>query len=132
MTSEPCPCCSGKNYDDCCQPAHLNKTAAQTCEALMRSRYSAYVLHLTEYLINTTHPNSRTKGLERNIRCSFDSTEWLGLTIKNTQNGNEDDKVGKVEFIAEFTENGKRGALHELSRFSRYQGNWVYIDGTLY
>lgn len=132
MPTKSCPCFSDKAYTDCCEPAHTGKEASQTCEALMRSRYSAYVLELTDYLINTTHPDRRTRGLERNIQSSYSTTEWKELTIKDTQNGCLDDTIGKVEFVATFVENGKPGELHELSRFSRYQGNWVYVDGAFY
>lgn len=37
-----CPCCSQKEYEQCCQP-FLNRLAlASTPEQLMRSRYTAY------------------------------------------------------------------------------------------
>ena len=47
-----CPCGSEKTYEDCCGPWHAGfKTGvhAPTPEALMRSRYRAYVLGLIEY-----------------------------------------------------------------------------------
>lgn len=125
-----CPCCSNKAYANCCEPAHLGRVPALTCEALMRSRYSAYTLGLTDYLVNTTHPKSQARGLKRSIESSYQTTEWQGLEIKNTQNGEVKDKKGKVEFVAKFVEGGQPGELHELSRFSRYQGKWVYVDGT--
>jgi len=115
MNIEGCPCCSGKPYTKCCEPAHMGKEPSHSCEALMRSRYAAYVMHLTNYLISTTHPNSQTKGLERNIESSYRTVRWLGLTIKHVQNGGDEDKVGKVEFIARFDEEGKEGALHEFT-----------------
>ncbi|HAU19042.1 MAG TPA: hypothetical protein DCS72_11975, partial [Marinobacter adhaerens] len=40
-----CPCGSGKSYSECCQPLHHGE-AASTPEALMRSRYAAFVLKL--------------------------------------------------------------------------------------
>ena len=42
---EPCPCGSGQSYTTCCGPWHAG-VPAPTAEALMRSRYSAYVLGL--------------------------------------------------------------------------------------
>lgn len=110
----------------------------------MRSRYSAYALihekateptlveNLIDFLVDTTHHKSRSKELASSIKESQASIQWRGLTIVNTTNGGEKDKVGKVEFIAQCLENGHADELHELSRFCRYQGNWVYLDGIFY
>jgi SEC-C motif domain protein len=51
----PCPCGSGKGYAACCGLLHAGAPAADA-EALMRSRYSAYVLGLADYLRATWHP----------------------------------------------------------------------------
>ncbi|WP_265093329.1 YchJ family metal-binding protein, partial [Neisseria meningitidis] len=37
------------SYAGCCRPLHLRRILPPTAEALMRSRYSAYVLHLIDY-----------------------------------------------------------------------------------
>ncbi|WP_260224861.1 YchJ family metal-binding protein, partial [Neisseria meningitidis] len=37
------------SYAGCCRPLHLRQILPPTAEALMRSRYSAYVLHLIDY-----------------------------------------------------------------------------------
>lgn len=132
LMKKGCPCCSGKTYSLCCEPLHLKKQPAKTCEALMRSRYSAYALGLVHYLVDTTAQKSRSKDLAASIQESLKSVEWLNLTIKKTQNGQENDKVGKVEFVAQFVESDQTQTLHELSRFCRYQGNWVYLDGKIY
>ncbi|MBJ7449651.1 MAG: hypothetical protein JHC93_04750, partial [Parachlamydiales bacterium] len=50
-----CPCHSSLDYEKCCKPFH-DGIPAPTALALMRSRYSAYALHLIEYIIATTHP----------------------------------------------------------------------------
>lgn len=48
---EICFCSSQKSFESCCKP-YLNGTQhAPTAEALMRSRYSAYVLHEVDYLL---------------------------------------------------------------------------------
>ena len=57
----PCPCGSGAPYADCCGrwhagPLHLQ---APSAEALMRSRYSAFVLARPDYLLATWHPSTR-------------------------------------------------------------------------
>ena len=46
---------SSASYEDCCQPYH-ESLAAPDAERLMRSRYSAFVLQLPDYIVKTTVP----------------------------------------------------------------------------
>ena len=48
----------------------------------MRSRYSAYVLKLEDYLLATWHPTTRPSELE----IEADGTKWLGLAVKRHTN----------------------------------------------
>jgi len=52
---KPCPCNSGLDYAECCEPYITGQKNAPTAEALMRSRYTAYVVHAIDYIINTCH-----------------------------------------------------------------------------
>ncbi|BBD09151.1 SEC-C motif domain-containing protein [Desulfovibrio ferrophilus] len=52
-----CPCGSGKEYTACCEPI-INGTPAPTAEALMRSRYSAYVVGNIDYIQTSLAPRS--------------------------------------------------------------------------
>ena len=88
----------------------------------MRSRYSAYVLGLEEYLLNTWHPNTRPQYLN----LSQDRTQWLGLEVKRFE---PDDDSAIVEFVAKYKLNGKAEKLHETSRFKRIATRWFYVDG---
>ena len=119
-----CPCGSGALYQDCCEPYHLS-LAAPNAEKLMRSRYSAYVLGLEEYLLNTWHPNTRPQTLN----LKQDRTQWLGLEVKRFE---PNDEQAIVEFIARYKINGKAGKMHETSRFSRIANRWFYVDGELF
>ena len=47
----PCPCGSGRAFGACCGPALSGERPAPTAEALMRSRYTAFTLHDTAYLL---------------------------------------------------------------------------------
>lgn len=120
-----CPCQSEKLFSECCEPYH-NGQAAPTAEALMRSRYSAFVLNNDKYIYKswskTTRPSK--KSLKQD-----DPSEWLGLTIVRTAQGTIFDFEGVVEFIARFQSDGKAQQLHEVSRFIRENGKWVYLDG---
>lgn len=123
-----CPCGSGKTYAMCCEPYHKYNNAP-TCETLMRSRYAAFVFGLVDYLYETTHPNQRTKHLKEEIAFTCKSLAWTGLSVVDTWQGMEKDKVGKVLFRASFVQEGKNGLHEELSRFKRFGKAWMYVDG---
>ena len=117
-----CPCRSKKTYQHCCQPLHEGQPAS-TAERLMRSRYSAYVLGLTDYLQQSWHRSKRPS------RVRLFADQWTGLKIIHTEKGQSNDKTGIVEFIAKYKMNGKAHRLQERSRFLQEDRHWFYIDG---
>jgi SEC-C motif-containing protein len=119
----PCPCGLPLSYGACCGSHHAGRPAA-SAEALMRSRYSAYVLALDAYLRATWHPSTRPAAHEPLIDAK---TRWLGLTIKRHE-VSAADRAG-VEFIARYKIGGRAHRLHERSRFVREDGQWYYLDG---
>lgn len=123
-----CPCGSANSYETCCERYHKN-ALAPTAEALMRSRYSAFVFGLVEYLFETTHPSHRTKHLREEIAFTCKGVAWTHLDVISTWQGKEGDKVGKVSFRASFVQNGKTGMHLEHSRFKRFGKAWMYVDG---
>ena len=115
-----CPCDSDLPYAQCCQPYHAG-SAAPTPEALMRSRYSAYVLGLLDYLLATWHPSTAPGDLE------LPPLKRLGLEVKAASSAGD---AGVVEFVARYRDSsGRAQRLHEISRFVREGGRWRYIDG---
>jgi SEC-C motif domain protein len=122
----PCPCGSGLSLDKCCGP-HLDGTAAApTAEALMRSRYSAYVLLREDYLLATWHPSTRPAELG----LAHDApSKWLGLDVRRHEQTDADHAI--VEFVARHKIDGRAHRLHEISRFVREVGKWYYIDGAV-
>lgn len=124
-----CPCKSWKEYASCCMPYHYGKAKPKTAEQLMRSRYSAYFFRRVEYLVETTHPDTKSPSLRRDLKKTVHQANWNKLTILHTSKGQRDDKTGKVEFVAEYYVDGEPYELHEVSRFKRYKGAWKYLDG---
>ena len=120
---DPCPCGSGRPYAACCGPCHAGQAAA-TAEALMRSRYSAYVLDLEPYLLATWHPSTRPASLDL---AAEGNTKWLGLEVRRHQA--QDADHASVEFVARYRMAGRGQRLHEVSRFTREDGRWYYVDG---
>jgi SEC-C motif-containing protein len=89
----------------------------------MRSRYAAYALGRTDYVFRTWHPRTRPDDL-----ASAPMT-WLGLDVLRTEDGGPDDATGVVEFVARYRGSHGVEELHEVSRFERRGGRWVYVDG---
>jgi SEC-C motif-containing protein len=97
-------------FEVCCGPI-LAGAAAPTAEALMRSRYTAYVKHAFDHLEKT---------------LSEETSEWLGLTIHQTEKGGAEDTEGMVHFTARFKTEGKEHDHNEAAVFTREDSRWVY------
>lgn len=121
--ADACPCGSGLALSACCGRYLDGGAVAPTAEALMRSRYAAYVLELRPYLVQTWHPSTRPDD--------FDPipvpTVWLGLSVKRHEQPDDDRAI--VEFVARYKVHGRATRLHEISRFVREDGRWFYLDG---
>lgn len=126
--SLPCPCGSGTPYARCCGRWHQGAQHLQApdAEALMRSRYAAFVLGLRPYLLDTWHPRTRPATLEPDEP----GLKWLGLQVRRHQR--LDDTHAEVEFVARSKLGGRAHRLHETSRFVREEGRWYYVDGDLH
>jgi SEC-C motif domain protein len=126
-TTDPsCPCGSSLTLDKCCGRYHQGEPAP-TPEALMRSRYAAFVLGLSDYLLATWHPSTRPAEL-----APDPDAEWKSLSIISAEPPIEN--IGYVHFRACFYERGRvqKGwhVLEEVSRFVNEKQRWWYIDGT--
>jgi SEC-C motif-containing protein len=89
----------------------------------MRSRYSAYVLELPDYLRETWHPSTR---LAEPLRFG-EGVRWLGLELRRHEQ--QDEMHATVEFVARSKLGGRAMRLHETSRFVHEEGRWFYVDG---
>ena len=128
----PCPCgradprgrplplarCCGRYLAD------FAGTPAPDAQALMRSRYTAFVLEDAAYLLATWHPSHRPPelGFEPGVK-------WLGLEVK--EHRQLDATHAEVEFVARSRHAGRAQRLHERSRFVCEDGRWYYLDGEL-
>ncbi|WP_419785299.1 YchJ family protein [Pseudodesulfovibrio sp.] len=129
--TKPCPCGSGKEHAECCAPIISGSKPASTAEALMRSRYTAYVDKEIEYLTESLAPEARKDNDENAVREWADTAEWLGLEITDTEAGGEDDEEGIVEFSATYAVNGQEQIHRERSSFRRVDGQWRYVEGEM-
>lgn len=119
-----CACGSGSIYDECCGRYHRGEPAP-TAEALMRSRYTAFVMGDTPYLGYSWHPDTRPATIHDRL-----DRRWVQLDVLATSGGGLLDQEGTVEFDARYRDGDETDdrVLHEHSTFARFEGRWVYVD----
>jgi SEC-C motif-containing protein len=123
--SDPCPCGRPLAYAACCGRVHAGEAAADA-EALMRSRYSAYVKQLPDYLLASWHPDTRPPTLSLDD-ADGQRTRWLGLTVH--EHTVSDPDHARVRFTARYKVGGGSAVkMLEHSRFVREDGRWYYLD----
>jgi SEC-C motif-containing protein len=126
--SRPCPCQSKKTYDKCCEPYHVGKALPQTCEQLMRSRFTAYAMAKVDYLLATTAEAKRNEENREELLDYCRSVKCVNLKVLKADGG-PGDTEGHVHFHASLQVNGKRHLHAEKSTFVREGEAWVYLDG---
>jgi len=127
----PCPCGSGQKLKRCCRPFHRG-APAPTPEALMRSRYAAYVTGAVDYVIETTDPTGPQHHPDRaawarEVEAFCRATRFEGLEVLDAP-APEGDR-GWVTFRARLTRDGHDVSFAERSEFRRREGRWLYFAG---
>ncbi|MCG6204059.1 SEC-C domain-containing protein [Rhodopseudomonas sp. HC1] len=121
-----CVCGSGKSYDDCCGPLLARARQAQSPEALMRSRYAAYVLKDFDYIVETTDPDTTALFDHDANRAWMEQSTFVDLLVLASS---EKGSRGNVEFVARFSRNGTDQTHHEHSQFRKHKGRWYFSGG---
>lgn len=118
-----CACGSGMAFEKCCQPFINGVLLPKKPEALMRSRYTAYVLKNIDYIYNTTAPQERKYTSKKHIQEWANACTWVKLEVLYA-------KDDKVAFKAYYTDERLTAHVHnELSTFVEIQGMWYYLSG---
>ena len=81
-------------------------------------------INLESYLRATWHPDTYPADLGLD---AMPRPQWQGLEVRAHRV--VDDDHATVEFVARYKLNGRATRLHEISRFTRVEGRWCYIDG---
>jgi SEC-C motif-containing protein len=92
----------------------------------MRSRYSAYVQRAYDHLERSLSAEQRKDFSADDAKKWAEGSEWLGLTINQTEKGGESDEQGMVQFTARFKNGGQEQEHNEAAVFTREEGRWVY------
>lgn len=129
-TLTPCPCGNPSGYTTCCGPLH-DGAAATSAEQLMRSRYSAYVLGLVDYLVSTTLP-AQQAGLDRDAISAWSlQSTWLGLEVESSEVFGGQPEHAFVTFTARWHDSTGEHSHREQSSFVQNEGRWYFIDPTV-
>jgi SEC-C motif-containing protein len=133
MMRELCPCASQQALSDCCGRLHGGKQLPASAEQLMRSRYSAFALNLTDYIVSTTAPAQQALLDVPAIDSWSKQNNWLGLTVHSAKNVGS--KHAQVEFSAFFKPKNPLHAAQqehrELSGFVLIDKRWYFLDPTV-
>lgn len=129
---DPCPCGTKKPYSQCCQPYHQGQHP-ENALLLMRSRYSAYVFNLPDYIIATTHPanpqySDNTFSWKRSIANFSKNSVFQRLEVLDFKESNT---IATVTFTVFLTQKDEDATFTEKSYFEKFQGRWLYRGGQL-
>lgn len=120
--SHMCYCGLEKSFEDCCKVYISGEKNAPNAQALMRSRYSAYVIHDMTYIQKTM----MGPALENFNEHQQDHNPcFIKLEIIQSS-------TYQVEFKAYYIQNQRVGVLHELSDFELQDHAWFYTQGQLF
>jgi SEC-C motif-containing protein len=122
-----CTCGSNISFEKCCNPI-LNGDLAPTAEALMRSRYSAFVHRKLDHVERTNAPEIAEDFNRAEAERLAEECDWNGLQILNVK---ETGDTAQVEFVIKFKRDGHDMAQAELASFRRENGQWLYESGQL-
>ena len=128
---EICPCKSGKNFGECCGAVISGAVKAESAEALMRARYTSYVIGDVDFLRDSATEEVRMDFDEAAAKAWSRAAQWHGLEIIATEKGGASDTDGVVEFRALYTANGEFCNHHEVAQFVKEDGGWKFRDGEL-
>ena len=129
--NENCPCGSLKKYKKCCKTYHDKITFPKTALELMKSRYSAFAICNSDYIIFTTHHlnSDFTKDLKswnQDIMNFSKNTRFEKLEILDFI---DDEIESFVTFKATLFQDKTDISFIEKSRFLKVDKIWKYVDG---
>lgn len=97
----------------------------------MRSRYSAFALRKTAYILETQSDQATSQAaLEKDLS----ETRYTNLIVIETKRGRPNDDTGEVTFVAAYrpapaSADERASQIHECSQFAKIDGRWIYTTG---
>lgn len=122
-----CPCGSGLALNECCGRYVNAGEIAPTPEALMRSRYTAFVIHQVDYLVKTMRGEPLKAFNPADTLNWLQEVTWVGLTVIAAKQ--KSSTLGYVSFDAQYLTHDKIIHICEKSEFHRIDQQWFYVGG---
>lgn len=120
-----CPCGTNKRYLECCGAYLQKKEIAPTPEALMRSRYSAYVEDKLDFIRRTMRGEALLNFSKKKAK---EKVTWLGLEVLSSSFETHNPLIGYVEFKAKYKVADQIRVMHEKSEFHKIDDRWYYTN----
>jgi SEC-C motif domain protein len=131
LSNNACPCGSEEKFKMCCSPYIAGQRLAPTAEALMRSRYTAFTLGDLDYIESTITEHASQLFNRVDMERSLPGTDWLGLEVRGTTGGQENDDTGTVNFVFQYRTKNRTFSQVEIASFRRIDGAWFYDDSEI-
>jgi len=126
-----CVCGSNREGAECCVPV-LAGQPALTAEALLRSRYAAYVTGNLDHIERTCAPEALKEFDRLDAEQFIQKAKWEGLDIKRVEAGGPTDQTGTVECYFYCTYDGDKYVQHEIAHFVRgAQNEWLFNNSEI-
>lgn len=127
-----CPCDLKVLYHKCCGQYHEGKLPDNAL-TLMRSRYSAFALGISNYLIDTTHKDNPERlededSWKRDLDKIASHARFDGLKIIDFVDGTQ---TAQVTFRAVVTKGDMDLSFTEESHFQKDEDKWLYREGKI-
>jgi len=137
-----CPCGRERAYDACCGRLHDGASTTEvTPEDVMRARFTAYVQKRCEYIVTSTHDDSKDMA-RNNLLADAEQTvariRFLKFRVKRTTPASETDGDAYVTYEADFDKGAKKAkisrtkakTLAERARLRKdaVTGEWKFVD----
>ncbi|MEA1914266.1 MAG: YchJ family metal-binding protein [Campylobacterota bacterium] len=128
--NEPCACGSGVKYKKCCAALHKGARAKDAL-TLMKSRFCAYAMGESKYIMRTTHGKNvdfqdDQKQWAKSIKEFMDTTSFQSLKIIEFIDA---DQRSSVTFKATMQTNNEESSFIEKSEFIKEKNQWYYLQG---
>ncbi len=125
----PCPCGSGRSYGECCGPCLEDGVWPETAEALMRARFSGFVLGKYQFLADSFLPASRdAEHTADKIAEASQGVTWVRLDVLKT--GGHEDVEGldceTVDYVAYYRYGENTMQVGEHACFCKGEDGRIY------
>jgi len=138
-----CPCGrDGKSYGECCARLHDGASTSATPEEVMRARFTAYTQKRCEYIVSSTHDDSKDMA-RNNLLADAERTvariRFLKFRVRrSTVPSDGEDGDAYVTYEADFDKGAKKAkssrtkakTLAERARLRKdaTTGAWKFVD----